>query len=340
MTPSLAILSATVLRDPWWCLAALAVPAALWMRRGRAPVLRFAPAALLLGPDVPRGSRARWVSTPRALEALGLLFAVIALARPAESVPLPRTTEGIDVVLCLDVSSSMGTADMGTADMGTQDMGERTRLQVAREAAARFVEGRPRDRVGLVVFARYPDLRCPPTLDHRALSEILASVLPVEGDGPEDATGIGAAAAEAARVLASGKAKSRVAILLTDGEENVASAAAPGEIDPAHAAQLCERLGVRVHVVVAGGETAGGGAPEPGPRRVAHLARATGGVLLRAADAGAMAQVYARIDALETTPFEEPREVLEDRHLAFLAAALGLLLAGRLLRATALEVLP
>jgi Ca-activated chloride channel family protein len=326
-----------VLRDPWLLLAALAVPAALLPRRGRAPAVRLASAALLLAPGVPRGVRARLAVAPGILEAAALVLAAVALARPAERVAAPRVVEGVDVMLCMDVSSSMTATDLAPGVPGRG----RTRLDVAREAALRFVEGRPDDRVGLVAFARFPDLRCPPTLDHRALAGILASVAPVEGDGPEDATGIGGAAALAARVLASGKAPSRVAILLTDGEENVAGPGASGEIDPAHAAQLCERLGVRVHVIVAGSPRPGSSpASGPGPSRVETLARATGGVVLRAADAAAMREVYARIDALERMPFESPRTELADRFLPLLAAALGLLLAARTLRATALKVAP
>ena len=91
----------------------------------------------------------------------------------------------------------------------------RTRLEVARDAAVRFVRGRAGDRVGLVGFARYPELLCPPTSDLAALEGILRAVEPVEPDGPEDATGIGAAAARAAESLAAVGGKSRVAILLT-----------------------------------------------------------------------------------------------------------------------------
>ena len=110
----------------------------------------------------------------------------------------------------------------------------------------------PDDRIGLVCFARYPDLKCPLTLDHRALGEILDEVTTVESDGPEDATGIGTAVARAAQVLQRGIGESRVVILLTDGEENVATTRTPDEIAPLYAAQLCVELGVKVYAIAAG----------------------------------------------------------------------------------------
>ena len=164
----------------------------------------------------------------------------------------------------------------------------------------------------------------------------------MSGEGPEDATGIGTAVARAAQVLDGGGAASKVVVLLTDGDENVAQAGAQGEIAPLHAAQLCEQLGVRVYVIVAGtGRPEAGGAwRRPDTRAVGAIGDRTGGALFEATDAGALDAVYARIDALERTFFQEPRPVLSDRALPFLAAALALLLLGALLARTVLEVQP
>jgi Ca-activated chloride channel family protein len=310
-----------VLLDPAMLLLALPVPLALLLRR-RAPAVPFAPFPLLA--PAPRSWRVALLPLPRVLQAAAILLAVVALARPARHEVLPLESRGIDILLCLDASSSMGAADMD---------GSRTRLDVARAAAARFVRARPHDRIGLVSFARFPDLRCPPTSDHDALLALLAEVATVAGDGPEDATGLGAAAARAAQVLHEGGAASPVVILLTDGEENVATKGAAGEIGPLHAAQLCRTLGVRVYAVAAGG-----GRGDTGP--LARLARGTGGEFFEARDASAVAAVYERIDALEKTVFEEPRYVVEERFLPFLLAAVALLVAGRLLGATFLRVLP
>lgn len=329
-----------------WVLVLL-VPALFLRIRGGGPSVLFAPGALLrqkerADPDAPpafarppRTWRTSLRHLPRVLQVLGLVLLGIALARPAARTALPRTHEGIDILLCLDTSSSMAATDLDAE-------GKRTRLDVSRDAAAAFIASRPSDRIGLITFARYPDLRCPLTRDHEALGQILASVATVTSDGPEDATGLGTAVAGATRILADSGAVSRVAILLTDGEENVAIAGKKDEIAPTHAAQLAERMGVRVYTIVAGvGRTGADGAwVELDTRAVEHVARRTGGGFFRARDADALASVYAEIDALEKAPLEEPRYVFVDRFLAFLVAALVLLLVGRWLGTTVLDVLP
>ena len=337
------------LRDPS-LLALLVLPAWLWLRRPVGPALTFAPAALLTprgagvaDAAVPGGAAAperfptswrvatRWL--PRALELLGLVCVVVALARPVERVPLPVRTEGIDIVLCLDTSSSMSANDMDR---------RRTRLEVAKDAAAKFVRGRPDDRIGLVTFARYPDLRCPLTLDHEALTKLLEGVGTAAGDGPEDATGLGTAVARAAQVLEGSVGSSRVVILLTDGEENVALSGVPGEIAPVHAAQLCRQLGVKVHVIAAGvGRVKPSGETVPlDTTSLRLLAEKTGGTFQAARDAGAVASVYATIDRMEKATFVEPKETTEDRFLPFLLAAIALVGIGRLLGVTLWQETP
>ena len=316
--------------QPWFLLLALLVPIALWRRRRRrAPTVLFAPAVQ----GLPRTWRVRLLPVPRALQVFGLLLLVVALARPMKRVSLPHTTEGIDMMLCLDTSSSMATNDLDPM---------RTRLEVAKAAAAYFVAGRPDDRIGVIAFARYPDVRCPPTLDHRALQEFLKGVAQVRSDGPEDATGIGTAVARAAQLLRGGAAKSRVVILLTDGEENVATARTPDEIAPLHAGQLCRRLGVRVYAIAAGlgKRTQSGEWVDLDTRQIRRLAVATGGKFFEARDADAVAGVYREINALERIEFEEPRYRMAEAFLPFLAAALALLVLGRLMESTVLAVMP
>lgn len=339
MTGLLETLTGLTLLEPAWLLLALLVPPALWARRRRAPRgALFAPASLLhaggeadgRAPGIPATVRTRLASVPTVLHVVCLLLAVVALARPVRRDPVPPETEGIDIVLCLDVSSSMSADDMDA---------RRTRLEVAKDAAAEFVAGRPHDRIGLVSFARFPDLRCPPTLDHEALLAILGEVATVEGDGPEDATGIGTAVARAAQVLRTSPSESRVVVLLTDGAENVATAARPGEIAPLHAGQLCETLRVRVHTIAASG-SAGSAAASAETRQVERMSARTGGRFFVARDADAVASVYADIDALERTRFEEPRFRFEERFAPFALASLALFVAGVLTAATWFEVIP
>jgi len=169
------------LAEPAWLLLALLVPAAHLLRRHRgAPSILFAPAAFLGGgAGLPRSWRVRLLPLPRLLMLAGLLLVVFALARPVRRVPQPLVRHGIDIMLCLDTSSSMRARDMDADD---------SRLVVAKQAAARFVAARPGDHIGIVTFARFPDVRCPPTTDHDALQKILAAIEVVPDDDPEDAT--------------------------------------------------------------------------------------------------------------------------------------------------------
>ncbi len=312
-----------ILQSPWLLSLALLLPLALRRRRRNLAAAPFSPAPLLA---VPRSWRVRLLPLPRALEVLALLLAIVALARPASREMLPLRAEGIDILLCLDTSSSMTARDMD---------GQRTRLDVAKASAAEFVRGRPEDRIGLVSFARYPDVRCPLTLDHDALLAILDGVTTVASDGPEDATGLGTAVARAAQVLQGDDRRERVVILLTDGDENVAIEGAAGEIAPSHAAQLCAALGARVYAVSVGVR-----GPRVDTGALQRMASRTGGEFREARDAGAVAAVYRQIDALEKTGVERPRYVIEDRFLPFLLLGILLLLFARALDATVLGVFP
>lgn len=342
MSAAFERLTGLLLRDEAFLAVGLALLALLGLaslverararRQGRArAAISLAPTGLLAasGP-LPATWRTRLWRLPAIVSAAGLVLLVVALARPSARASKPLHAQGIDLLLCVDVSSSMTARDVD---------GSRTRLEVAQEAAARFIARRPEDRIGLLAFARFPELLCPPTRDHQALTTLLAGLAPVAGDGPEDATGVGAAAARAAEALGSARVGSRVVILLTDGEENVALKGATGEIAPAHAAQLAESLGVRVHVIAAVGDQRFAGRSAPDLVPVAAMAQRTGGDLYRARDARALEEVYATLDRLERARIEEPRVILEDRFAPFLLAALALLLLARLLAAGPLAVL-
>jgi Ca-activated chloride channel family protein len=133
-----------------------------------------------------------------------------------------------------------------------------------------------------------------------------------------------------------------VIILLTDGEENVATSQTPAEIAPLHAAQLCKELGVRVYAITVG--TPGGPAPDGrlsiDTSQVRLMAERCAGAFFEAADASALASVYARIDGLEKSEIVATRVEIEERFLPFLLAALGLAVLGWILKSTVLEVLP
>ena len=323
LLPELLLL-ATLWPVAWW-----------WHRRRGVEEHGFAP-----GWELPRTLRARLAGVPRWLFGLALLSAALAAARPVTVREVPVVQPGSDILLVLDVSSSMRAHDL---DPG------RDRLAVVREAAGAFVAARPQDRIGLLRFARYPDLLCPPTRDHAALQARLALLEPVAEDGAEDATGIGTAVARAVELLDSGAQQqadglmpARVVVLLTDGEENVAAGGVRGEIAPVHAAQFAAQLGVRVHAIAAGrGRPAPGGGQVPlDTSALEDLAERSGGAFFQAPDAAALAEVYARIDALESPPQPDPRLEVREHARWFAGSALLLAVLGGLLAATYWSVRP
>jgi len=309
-----------VLLEPRFLWFVLAVPLALLARRlTPPPSLAFAPERLLPRLGLPVSLRQRLRGLPLGMFATGIVLLALALARPAERVALPRQSLGVDLMLAVDRSSSMNEFDLD---------GERTRIEVVKDAATRFLEGRSGDRIGMLAFARYPDLLSAPTLRIETLIERLAELETVVVDGPEDLTGIGGAAARAAEILRRAPGSSRVLILLSDGEENVAGAHAPQALGPAEAAELCRAWGIRVHAIAAG---AGTDAARSG---LEVLAARTGGSFHHAADAGALDRIYRAIGEMEPSPLAEPEVRLRERGgwlaaLSILLVAAGAFLARR-----------
>ncbi len=298
--------------EPWFALLLLP-PVLLWIRRLRRRGGGLAYPDPAQARDLPRSLRARLVSLPLHFQALGLALLALALARPQQRGRLPLRSEGIDIFLCLDLSSSMNERDM--------EKGKgKTRLQVVQEVAKRFIEGRPNDRIGLVGFALYPDLVCPPTLDHPALLRFLDGLRTKKPGSPEDRTGIGAGLSLCVEHLGKSGAESRVVILLTDGLENVEY------VSPEKAAALAADEGVRVHAIGAGRGVFQPlfGLQELDFSRIEALARKTGGLFFRAKDREALAKIFARIDEMERREIEEPVYDAEDR---FFPLALGALLS-------------
>ena len=340
VAPDTATAGVTLLA-PWALLLALAVvAAAVWQWRRR-PRLPFAGLHLLADPvdpaldlpPLPTTWRARWSTLPPVLDAVAALALVAALARPVEHVPAPPAPPGRDLLLCLDVSSSMAANDLDP---------QRTRHAVGLALVERFVRARSGDRIGVVAFARYADLVCPPTRDHEALLAALRSLQLVPKEGPEDATAIGAAVGKAAASLAAAEGAGKVVVVVTDGEENVSNKLLPNEIAPLHAAQACAAAGIRVHAVVVGR-----GNQKPDGRfqaldttAVQQLAGATGGRSWRCEDEAALAEVYARIDALEADAPAANGVVVRERFAVALAVAAIAAALARLLRSAGLRRLP
>ena len=328
--------------DPWLLLLLLLLPGWLWResrakRDGGLTFSSVAPAQAAasfwtrLGPPILRG-----------LRCLALASFVVALARPQLGRSESKVkTEGIDIVLVVDISGSMQAMDY-------EKHGQRaSRIDAVKDVVRQFVRARPNDRIGLVVFGSRAYVASPLTLDHdwldRNLDRIRIGL--VEGN-----TAIGAGIGTAVNRLRDTRAKSKVIVLLTDGGENVRN---PPALE---AAQAAREFNVRVYTIGAGSQ---GLAPMPlydaagnlrGTRMIQadldenllkQIASLTGGQYFRAADTESLKKTYSQIDAMEkqqveTLVFEQWQELFP----WFLGPGLGFVLLGLALENTRLRRLP
>ncbi|MEE2886200.1 MAG: VWA domain-containing protein [Planctomycetota bacterium] len=287
------------LMDPWFlAIVPLVLLLFVWrLLRARA-ALPSANSSLLAG--LPKTLRARFCLLPLILQALAMIAFAIALARPVTRDVLPIREKGIDIVLVLDISSSMLAADMSAEQ-------ELTRMAAAREKALEFAMERVTDRVGLLTFARFPELRCPLTLDQEALASFLRTVETVGERSPENKTAIGVALAKAVNLLEDSVAKSKVVVLLSDGENNVP------DITPGDAARLAKDAGVRVHCIGIGAGQVfndpffGRREIKPQFKSLKTIANICEGEFFEAESGVELTRVYDQINGLEKVEMEDPR---------------------------------
>ena len=230
---------------------------------------------------------------PFVLRIFALCMFVVAIARPRSSEKMEKIdTEGIDIVLAMDVSTSMLARDL------TPD-----RLNASKDIAIEFISQRPSDRMGIVVFAGESFTQCPLTTDRAPLINLMKEV---QTDLIEDGTAIGNGLATAVARMKDSDAKSRVIILLTDGVNN------RGEISPQMAAEIAKTYGVRVYTIGVGKE---GMAPYPvmtpwgveiqqvkveiDEKLLSEIAESTGGRYFRATDNTKLAEIYSEINKME-----------------------------------------
>lgn len=231
------------------------------------------------------------------IKLLGIAFLIVALARPQSGHTLREfTTEGIDIMLVLDISSSMRAIDFRP-----------NRMEAAKSVAQKFIEGRQNDRIGLVVFAAESFLQCPLTIDYGVLKDLLTQVDIIEEK--YDGTAIGMSIANATNRLRDSQAKSKIMILLSDGRNNA------GEIDPRTAASLAAAFDIKIYTIGAGKL---GQAPYPvslpggqvqyrlmdveiDETLLKDIAHQTDGKYFRATDEKNLATIYAEISGMEKT---------------------------------------
>jgi len=315
--------------NPGWLLLLLALPALAF--RHHAEGTRGSLGALLYsrlpeGMVRPGGGLRLHLPFYARLLALGCL--VVALARPQLGYAWEESlTEGIDIMVVLDISGSMGAEDFQPKD----------RLTVAKQVVKEFVAGRTGDRIGVVVFSGGAMVRAPLTTDRQMLDLLIDAV---ELNSLPDGTAIGVAIANAAARLRQSQAKSKVMLLVTDGANNA------GEIDPLSAAAVAKGLGIKIYTVGVG---SAGRVPVPlnlpnpitGQREIRRvlmdvpvdevllkqIADKTGGQTYKASDGATLRGIFRQIDRLEKTPLQVKRYVrYREAAPPFLWAGLGLLL--------------
>ena len=289
---------------------------------------------------MPKSLRQRMIWMPNALRVAMISMLIIMLARPQTSSSWgSRTTEGIDIMLAMDVSTSMKLSDLTPS-----------RISAAKSVAAEFINNRPDDNIGLTVFSAEAFTQCPMTTDHASLLNMLHSVGTdmAENGILEDGTAIGMGLANSLSRLKDSKAKSKVVILLTDGSNNC------GEISPLQAAKIAKTYGIRVYTIAAySGEVVTVPVQvgctiqyvhtkdQVDEKSLAEIAQMTDGKFYRATNSDQLFSIYKEIDSLEKSKvdikkFSRKNEAFQ----IFALLAVLLLMLEIILRQTWLRKLP
>ena len=276
------------------------------------------------------------IHVPFILRVIVFSMIIFVLARPQSTNRWQNTEiEGIDIMLAMDVSTSMLAMDL-----------QPNRLEAAKQVAAEFINGRPNDNIGLTIFAGESFTQCPLTVDHTVMLNMLNSVkCDIAAEGIiEDGTAIGMGIANAVTRLKESNAKSKVIILLTDGSNN------RGEIAPETAAEIAKQFGIRVYTIGVG---TNGTAPYPYGGQVikvpveidentlGRIAEITDGGYYRATNNSKLKEVYEQIDKLERTKLNVKEfSTREEEYLSFAIVAFVALLLEILLNNTILKRIP
>ena len=287
--------------SPWWFLALLLIPLMVYWKyysgRSSQDIIIMSD---LSGLPATRGWKEKLMPYLPVLQLLAFIFFIIALARPQLSLTEEKVkAEGIDIMLVMDLSSSMLSKDF-----------DPDRLEVSKMVAKEFVQKRVHDRIGLVVFSGESFTQCPLTTDHNVVTDFLTSL---KVGMLQDGTAIGMGLATAVNRLKDSDTKSKIIILLTDGVNNA------GYIDPNTAAEIAREYNVKVYTIAVGTM---GQALSPVNRRsdgqymfamskveidvelLQQISNMTDGKYFRAIDRASLENIYAEIDRLEKTEIE------------------------------------
>jgi len=320
---------------PWVLALFLVLPLMIYLEWKRK---RTRQASIVLS-AIPSGTWKNWKSAfgfiPFVLRLLAISGIILAMARPQEkNVTQDAEGEGIDIMLCLDVSGSMTAQDFTP-----------NRMETSKKVAIEFVQKRSTDRIGVVIFSGESFTQCPLTTDH---AMVINAIRNIRNGLLEDGTAIGSGLATGVDRLRNSQSASKVLLLLTDGENN------GGLIDPKTAKEIAKTYGVRVYTIGVGSE---GYARQPvqtpfgivvqqekvsiDEKLLTEIATETGGQYFRARDNRALDQIYASIDQMEKSKVEIRQTVrYKERFLPFALIALFSLLFEWILRFTLFRKFP
>jgi Ca-activated chloride channel family protein len=326
---------------PWFLLLLLALPAVAWWRARRGKDAAFLYSSVELARGVANIGRSGASRLLEALRWLAVVLFIIGEARPqfVESETSIKAS-GVDIVVAIDLSGSMESEDFRLAGKQVN------RLVIAKDTLKKFIDRRPNDRIGLVAFAGKAYIAAPMTLDHDFLE---MNVERLQLHSIEEGTAIGAGLAAAVNRLRELKSKSKIVILMTDGQNNVS------KVPPLTAAEAAQSLGVKVYTIGVGTR---GMAPFPqtdmfgrkyyvqtmvdiDEPTLQEISKKTGGKYYRADKTETLQQIYDEIDALEKTEVEVKRFLHIDELFAWVVLpGLGLLLVEVLLGHSVWKKLP
>jgi len=325
----------------YFLLLLLLVPYLIWYmlyRKKSEPTMRMSDTYAYR--YAPKSLRTRLMGLPMFLRVATFVLVVIILARPQTRNNWgSRTVEGIDIMLTMDVSTSMLAEDL-----------KPNRIEAAKSVATEFISGRPDDNIGLTIFAGESFTQCPMTTDHASLINLLQNVrADIAARGLiEDGTAIGMGLANSIGRLKGSKAKSKVVILLTDGTNN------RGDISPLTAANIAKSLGIRVYTIAVGSKTV---APYPMPVGgtiqyvnmradvdvdvLREIANTADGHFYRATNTAELKNIYKDIDKLEKTKMNVKKFTKRyDSYQPFALAAMITMMLEILLRLTVFRRIP
>ena len=325
----------------YFLLLLLLIPYILWYflyRKRNEPTMRLSDTRQFA--YAPKSLRQRLVHLPMILRCICFVLIVLAMARPqTHNSWNNRTVEGIDIMMAMDVSTSMLAEDL-----------KPNRMEAAKEVAHEFISGRPNDQIGLTIFAGEAFTQCPMTTDHASLLRLLQDTrTDITARGLiDDGTAVGMGLANAVSRLKDSKTKSRVVILLTDGSNNT------GDISPMTAAEIAKSYGIRVYTIGVGTNKV---APYPMPvaggvqyvnipveidtQTLRDIAQTTDGNFYRATSTAELKKIYKDIDKLEKSKFNVKHFAKRyEAYQPFALAALLVLLLEILLRLTWFRRIP